>query len=177
LSGPPADWLRGRLLERRIVLLRGRLDDEMATVVTAELMALAASGADPIDLQVDSEGGPIRPALSLVDTIGVLGVDVHATCLGRAEGSAVGVFSAGTRRLMAPHARLHLCEPPTHEHGDAASLRQLAANAAADLAALVSVVASACHRPPEHVEAEMAAGCWLDAESAVAYGLADGVRR
>ena len=74
----PEDLLRAQLFERRIVFLRGALDDALAGDVAAQLMTLDASGDDPVQLHVDSPGGPLEPAFVLIDTIGLLGVPVLA---------------------------------------------------------------------------------------------------
>ena len=57
------------------------------------------------------QGGTLEAAFTLIDVIDLLGVPVHATCIGRAEGAALGVLAVATRRLAIPHARLRLCEP------------------------------------------------------------------
>lgn len=174
-AGGGLSWVEARLLERRVVFLRGGLDDELVGRVAAELMMLDASGDDPVKLQLDSPGGSLQAGFSLMDTIEALGVAVHASCVGRAEGAAVGVFAVADRRLAAPHARFRLAEPPAAASGHAAALSQFADHHQAQLSRFVAVVARATGRPAEHVEADMAVGRWLGAEEAVAYGLADGI--
>ena len=56
----PEDVLRAQLFERRIVFLRGPLDDAVAGDIAAQLMTLDASGDEPVQLHVDSPGGPLE---------------------------------------------------------------------------------------------------------------------
>lgn len=171
------DWLHGQLLDRRQVLLRGPLDAVTAGRVAAELMLLDASGDGAIRLQVDSGGGPLDIALPLVDTIELLGVPVEATCSGRAEGSALAVFVAAERRLATPHARFRFYEPPTTASGTASDLHSWSEQRRRELQRLADLIAGATGRPLEHVEADIAAGRWLDAAEAATYGLVQEVRR
>jgi ATP-dependent Clp protease, protease subunit len=101
-----------QLFGRRTVLLASTLDDETASRVAAELMTLDALGDDPIDLWINCAGGTIEGALTVMDVIDLVGVAVHATCLGRADGPAVGVLAVAHHRAVAPHARLRF-ESPT----------------------------------------------------------------
>lgn len=174
---PPAgrDWLKQQLFERRLVFLRGALEDDLVGRTAAELMTLDAMGDDPVQLHIDSPGGSLQAAFSLVDTIEALGVPVHASCVGRAEGSAVGVFAAAERRLMSPHARIHLVEPRESASGNAADLAGFAAHHQEQLMRFVAVLARCTGRPAEHIEADLVAGRWLSADEAVGYGIADGI--
>jgi ATP-dependent Clp protease protease subunit len=164
-------WLRGQLLERRQVLLRGTLDDDAAGRAAAELMFLDASGDRAIHLQLDSPGGPLHAALTLVDTIRLLGVPVRVTCLGRVEGSAVAVLAAAEVRIASRHASFHLVEPSSSASGTAGQLSAWSEQRHTDLARYTELVAAASGRPLEHVEADVAAGRWLDARQAAEYGL------
>ncbi len=174
--GEPA-WLRARLHDRRVVLLRGPLDDGKATAVIAELISLEGTGNGTVSLHVDSEGGPLEAAFAVIDTIDLLGVPVETTCVGRAEGSAVGVVAAAPVRRAAPHARFHLCEPRTTVEGRAVQIEAWAEHHQAQVASFAARLATASGRPVEHVEADLGMGRWLDAEAAVAYGLVDEVWR
>ncbi|MDQ2728070.1 MAG: ATP-dependent Clp protease proteolytic subunit [Actinomycetota bacterium] len=172
-TGPWMDRLHAQLAEQRIVLLRGELDDDLAGRVTAELIMLDASGDAPVTLHVDSGGGPIHAAFSVIDTIDLLGVPVETVCVGRAEGSAVGVVAAAPSRQAARHARFRLSEPSSSVAGRAVELAAWAEHHQAQLARFVERLAAATGRAGEHVEADLSVGRWLDAPAAVSYGLVD----
>ena len=167
----PEDVLRAQLFERRIVFLRGPLDDAVAGDIAAQLMTLDASGDEPVQLHVDSPGGPLEPAFVLIDTIGLLGVPVHAVCVGRAEGAAVGVLAAAEVRRAAPHARFRLCQPTETAAGTAGDLESWMTHKQQQLDEFHRHLAGATGRPFELVEADTEHGRYLSAEEAVAYGL------
>jgi ATP-dependent Clp protease protease subunit len=169
------DWSGAHLLERRIVMLGGPLEDGTVGRAAAELMMLDATGDGTVTLLVDSPGGSLDAGFALMDTIAALGVPVHATCVGRAEGAAVGVFASAHKRLAAPHSRFRLSEPVTEVSGPASTMARHAAHHQQRLERFAAALASATGQPAEHVEADLAAGRWLDAGEAVAYGLAHGL--
>ena len=177
LDGDPAEWMRAQLWARRTVALTGTLDDENATRVAAELMALDASGDDGIVLQVDCAGGSLDAAFTVMDTIDLLGVPVRARCVGRADGVAVGVVAVATRRFATPHARFRLALPDVAMAGRVSDLEASAREHQRQVEAFVTRVANATKRPFEHVEADLDRSRWLDAEEALAYGLIDEIER
>jgi ATP-dependent Clp protease, protease subunit len=165
--------LDAELLDRRVVRLWGPLDDATVAKACAEMMALDATGDGAVQLYVGSTGGAVHSALSLIDTMDLLGVPVHVTCLGRAEGAAVGVVAAGTRRVAAPHAQFHLSEPEVSVSGNASQLTAWAEHHRVELERFVQRLALATGRPAEHLEADLSLGRWLDSEEALRYGLVD----
>jgi ATP-dependent Clp protease protease subunit len=169
MSGLP--FVDEELLGRRVVRLWGTLDDRAANQICAEMMALDASGDGPINLYLSSTGGPLHAALAVSDTVDLLGVPVHVTCLGRVEGAALGVLAAGTVRVAAPHASFYLREPEVETSGNAAQMKAWADHHQAQLERFVALIARATGRPAEHVEADFAIGRWLSAGEALAYGL------
>jgi ATP-dependent Clp protease protease subunit len=171
------EWVRSELFGRRVVLLRGELDDQLAGQVAAELMMLDASDDGAVVLHVDSTGGSLLAAFTVIDTMDALGVPVEVVCVGRAEGAAVGVVAAGARRYASPHAQLHLSEPSSSVTGSARDIEAWAAQHQHQLSRYVQRLADATHRPFEHIEADLAMGRWLSADEAVAYGLIDGLWR
>jgi ATP-dependent Clp protease, protease subunit len=165
--------LRARLFEQRIVSLRGPLTDEVAGLACAELMTLDASGDSAITLFVDSGEATLSAAFSVMDTIDLLGVPVHATCVGRADGAVVGIMAVAHRRRAARHSRFHLCAPQSSVSGSAADLERWATHHQQQLDNFVARLSEATQRPLEHVEADVYQGRYLSAEEAVAYGLID----
>lgn len=168
-------FIDAQLLERRVVRIWGALDDRAANQACAELMALDATGDSAVSLYMSSSGGPLQPALALIDTMDLLGVPVNVTCLGSAEGSAAGVVAAGAKRTAAPHSRFYLAEPKVEASGNAAEMAAWAGHHSAQLARFVARLAEATGRPAEHVEADLSLGRWLSAREALAYGLVDSV--
>ena len=172
---PLVPSVEAQLLDRRVVRLWGPLDDASVGRACAELMALDATGDDAVQLYVGSSEGPLDLALSIIDTMDLLGVPVHVTCLGRAQGAAVGIVAAGARRSAAPHAQFHLSEPDISISGTASQLAVWAEHHRAQLERFVERLAEATGRPAEHVEADLSIGRWLDAREALHYGLVDSI--
>ena len=176
--GPGADpyeWLRGELFAQRQVILSGDLDDAAAGDVVAQLMTLDATGDDPVELQINARGANLDAAFAVMDTIDLLGVEVHATCLGRAEGPAVGVLAVAPRRRLSVNTRVRLCEPDGAAAGDARRLQGWADQMMAQLARFHERLAQATGQPVGRVADDLRRGRWLTAPDAVAYGLADEV--
>lgn len=163
------------LSARRILQLRGPLDDAAAGTLCARLMYLDGSGDEAVTMYLDSSGGPIQAALTVIDAIDLLGVPVNTVCLGHAQGPAVAVVAAGSSRRAAAHARFRLCEPAAAADGQAAQLQAWADHYLEQSELLASVLARKTGQAKEHVEADIAAGRWLDASAAVAYGIVDAI--
>lgn len=136
-------------------------------------MALDAFGDERVELHLDCGEATIEAAQSVMDVIDLLGVPVTAICIGRLEGPAVGVLAVADRRLAAPHARFHLCEPVAAFEGRYVDLAARSADLQDRVERLCARIAAAAHQPAERVEADFRSGRYLDAADALAYGLVD----
>ncbi len=175
-TAPSLDqWMRRQLLDRRVVLVTGELDDRAANEVGASLMTLDATGDQPVTMRIDSNGGSIGAALALIDVIDLLGVPVDAWCSGQAVGPPVGVFAACRQRTMAPHARLGLFEPTMEAHGDASRIQLLAAAHHDQWKAFCGRLAQLSGHSVQRILDDAGRGLFLTGTEAVAYGLADEV--
>jgi ATP-dependent Clp protease, protease subunit len=175
----PGSWsnaaLHARMHDQRVVLLTGELDDETAGHLAAELMTLDATGDESVRMLVNSAGGGLQAAFMLIDVIDLLGVPVHATCIGRAEGAPLGVLAVATRRAAAPHARFRWSEPPSAFAGRADDVASWAAQHASDVARFSERVADATRRPAAWIADAMRDGRFFDAREAIRIGLIDEV--
>src|SRR4051812_43513271 len=138
-------------------------------------MTLDALGDDHVDLRIDCANAALEAAFTLVDTIDLLGVPVHVTCVGMVGGAAAAVLAVGARRLITPHGRVHLMEPTTEMAGRAVDLQRWSAYNQEQLERLQHRLAEATGQPFEHIEADMQRGRYFDAAEAVAYGLVDAI--
>jgi ATP-dependent Clp protease protease subunit len=98
-----------RLLEDRIVFLRDPVDDDVANLVIAQILFLAAK--DPskdIKLYINSPGGVVTAGFAIYDTMRFVKCDVATTCLGQAASIAAVLLAAGTKgkRAALPNSRV-----------------------------------------------------------------------
>jgi ATP-dependent Clp protease protease subunit len=138
-----------------------------------QLMALDAMGDDPISLFLDCGEGTLDAAFAVIDTIDLLGVPLHATCVGRAEGPALGVLAVADHRRAGRTTRFKLSAPTVSATGRAADIDDEARRSVRDLDRFVRRLAESTGRPLEQVEADVEIGRYLDAREALAYGLID----
>lgn len=178
---PPAlhtPWLDEQLFGRRMVFLRGPIEPEMAARAVATLLALDASGTDPISLHMSAEQGMLAAVWTLVDAIDALRAPVHATAVGEVSAAALGVFCAAAQRSAFAHARFRLAEPKVSSPGGTAD--QVVAEAGRylrDLEDLILRIAAATGQPRSRVEDDLQSGRMLSAEDAVEYGLISSIVR
>ena len=174
-GGPWMDELQGRLFAQRTVVIRGALDDALAGRAAAELMTLDATGDAHVTVHLDASGESLEAAFAVMDVIDLLGVPVHVLCLGRAEGTAVGILAVGARRAATPNARLRLSDPRTSAQAPASELARWVEHHLEHLRRFHARVAGAVDRPIDEVAADFAAGRFLSAQDALRYGLVDEV--
>src|SRR5580658_5100376 len=105
------DRLYERLLEKRIVMAAGLLDDAAATRLSAQLLALDAEGDGPIRLELQNLRADLPAALAVMGVLDVVRVPVHAHASGETHGAALGVLAACPRRLAYPNASFAMSEP------------------------------------------------------------------
>jgi ATP-dependent Clp protease protease subunit len=111
---PLADWqasLYERLLEKRIVLACGLLDDQAAGRLSAQLLTLDAEGDQPIRLELQNLRADLGAALTVMGILDVLRVPVHGCVSGEISGPALGVLASSARRTGYPNAIFNLTEP------------------------------------------------------------------
>jgi ATP-dependent Clp protease protease subunit len=170
-----AVWLQQQLFERRIVLVTGRLDDDVAVEAAAALVTLDAAADEPIELHLDSPDGTLEAAFILIDAIDRLRATLRVQCRGQVGGPAIGVVAAADHRTAAPHARFRLSQPVaqfagTPDHVAARSRQQQEL-----LWRLHARLAQRTGRPAEEIAEDMRHGRYLDATEALVYGLIDEV--
>lgn len=165
------------LLDRRIILLSGTIDAGRASDAAATIMTLDALGDEPVELRLNADSDSLDVAFTLMDTIDVLGVQVHATVASTVGGTIAGVLAVCTHRRIGPLGRIHLREPSAELSGAATDLHRHATDLETRMRSYVRRLAVATSRPFEHVEADLRLGRHLSAEDALHYGIVDEIVR
>ena len=171
---PQSGWqdkLYERLLEQRIVLASGVLDEAAATRLSAQLLTLDAEGSGPVRLELQNLQADLAAALTLMGVLDMLRAEVQAFAGGEIGGPAIGVFASCPRRLAYPNASFTLSEPRLGFSGTATevSAREQQARRMAD--SLVYRIAEAAGREPDDVREDARRGRVLTVAEAIGYGL------
>jgi ATP-dependent Clp protease protease subunit len=172
MIGAP-DWLGERLLDQRMVALAGELDAETVNRTVAALALLDAEGDAPVRLRLSGVSADLDTALPILDALDLMGVPVHATCVGTLTGGAIALLAVADHRTAGAHAVLRLVEPRPPAGIPGREIEARAAEHAARLRSFQERLAEACGRPVEEIAADMRSGRLLSAAEARDYGLVD----
>jgi ATP-dependent Clp protease, protease subunit len=160
-----------RLLDQRVIVLGGRLDDSMANRVTAQLLLLGARDDRPIELHLACTDADLEPSLALASAIDLVEAPVHAIVRGTLRGPAVAVLCAAQQRVAHRHTMFILLSPQVSGDGTAAELAALADQHERQVARLRDLIVRATGRAKQEVAADLEAGRVLGADEAKEYGL------
>ncbi len=114
--GERAYDIYSRLLKDGVVFVRGVIDDELASNVTAQLLFLENEAPDrDIQLYINSPGGSLTAALSIYDAMQYVGPKVGTLCTGLAASGASILLAGGDAgmRMSLPHAQILIHQPFT----------------------------------------------------------------
>ncbi|WP_262849338.1 ClpP family protease [Mumia quercus] len=169
---------RQQLLGRRILVLDGVLDDDNGTLLTTQLLSLAADDpAADIALWIHSPGGSVPAMLALRDTVRLVPCAVSTLALGLACSAGQFLLSAGTpgRRYALPHARVLMHQGSAGIGGSAVEIEVQADDLRHTRDTVLALIAEDTGQPIERVFEDSLHDRWYTAEEARAYGFVDHV--
>ena len=171
---PNADWkgrLYERLLEKRIVLAAGILDDDAATRLSAQLLTLDAEHDQPIRLELQNLRAELPAALTVMGILDVLRVPVHACASGEISGPALGVLASCPRRSGYPNASFTLTEPKLRFGGTVTAISAREQQVTRMLDTLYFRLADVTGREVDEIREDARRGRTLTTGQAIGYGL------
>ncbi|KAF6776632.1 hypothetical protein AHF37_03920 [Paragonimus kellicotti] len=118
--GERAYDIYSRLLKDRIICLMGPINDEIASLVIAQLLYLQSEDKKlPIHLYINSPGGVVTAGLAVYDTMQYIRPAVATWCVGQASSMGSLLLAAGAPglRFALPHARIMIHQPSGSAHG------------------------------------------------------------
>ena len=114
-----------RLLKERIIFLVGPVDDNIASLVCAQLLFLEAENPKKdISMYINSPGGVVTSGLSIYDTMEYIRPDVSTVCIGQAASMGSLLLAAGKKgkRFCLPHSRIMTHQPSGGVQGQASDI-------------------------------------------------------
>jgi ATP-dependent Clp protease protease subunit len=167
-----------RLMMDRIVFLGTAVDDNIANIITAQLLFLESADAKKdILLYVNSPGGSVYAGLGIYDTMQYVNPDVATICTGVALSMAAVLLAGGAagKRSALPHARVMMHQPSGGAQGVSADIEITAREILKMRQELYEILARHSGQTYQQIHEHSDRDYWLRADEAKEYGLIDEV--
>lgn len=167
-----------RLLKERIIFVAGPVQDEMATIIVAQLLFLEAENpSKEISMYINSPGGIVTSGLSIYDTMQYIKPKVSTVCIGQAASMGSLLLAAGEpgMRFSLPNSRIMVHQPSGGYQGQATDILIHARETERLKRRLNEIYVHHTGNSYEKVEAALERDNFMSAEEAKAWGLIDQV--
>jgi ATP-dependent Clp protease, protease subunit len=175
--GERAYDIYSRLLRDGVIFVRGVIDDDMASTVTAQLLFLENEAPETdIQIYINSPGGSLTAALSIYDAMQYVAPKVATLCTGLAASGASLLLAGGDpgMRMSLPHAQILIHQPFTQGiQGQASDIQIHAQEILRQREQLARIYSKHCKRALEEVERNMERDYFMTPEQAKDWGLID----
>ena len=166
-----------RLMRDRILWVAGPVNDNMSTIVQAQLMYLDSADNLPITMHIDSPGGSVKSGLSMVDVMQYIKSDIITVNTGMAASVGSVLLGAGTKgkRSSLRFSKTMLHQTSGGAGGNIQDARINFVEWEKVNKILFELLGEFCGKPAEVVEKDSTRDFWLSAQEAVEYGIIDEV--
>ena len=174
--GERAYDIYSRLLRDNIVFIGTPIDDDVANLVTAQLLFLEAEDPEKdVSLYINSPGGSITAGMAIYDTMQFIRPDVATICIGQAASMAAILLASGTpgKRYALPNARVLIHQPSGGASGQATDIDIQAREILRIRASMNEIMGKHTNQPIEKIERDMERDFWMNAQQAHEYGVLD----
>ena len=177
-KGERAYDIYSRLLKERIIFLTGQINDNVASLVTAQLLFLEAE--DPkkeIYLYINSPGGLVTAGLGIYDTMQYVKPDISTLCIGQAASMGSFLLAAGTKgkRFSLPNSRIMVHQPSAGFQGQATDI-EIHANEVLSLKKRLNEIYSKhTKKSVDEIKSALERDNFMTADLAKSFGLIDEV--
>ncbi len=167
-----------RLLNDRIIMLTGPIDDAVASVVIAEMLFLESQDDEKdISLYINSPGGSVTAGMAIYDTMNLIKCDVSTICMGIAASMGAFLLSSGAKgkRIVLPNSEVMIHQPLISGGlgGQQTDIMIAAKNLEKTREKLERIIAENCGKTYEEINKACERDNYMSAEEALNFGLVD----
>ena len=166
-----------RLLKENIIFLGTPIDDQVANLIIAQMLFLAAEDPEKdISLYINSPGGSITAGMAILDTMRLVEPNIVTYCVGQAASMAAVLLACGAKgkRYALPHARVLIHQPSMSGLAGQASDIDIYAREILRMREILNgILADATGQDVDRIARDVDRDYIMEAEQAVAYGMVD----
>ena len=167
-----------RLLKERIIFLGSPIDDNVSSLIIAQLLFLEAEDpAKDIFIYINSPGGVVTAGMAIYDTMRYIKPDINTICVGQAASMGAILLAAGEKgkRFALPNSRIMIHQPLGGVQGQATDIEIHAREILKMKKRLNEILVDATGQTMKKIEADTDRNFFMDAVEAKKYGLIDEV--
>lgn len=167
-----------RLLDDRIIMLDGEINDQTASLIISQLLYLnSVDKAKDISLYINSPGGSVSAGLGIIDTMNLISNDVITIGTGMSASMGAMILLSGTKgkRCVLPHSEVMIHQPLGGAQGQATDVLLTAKHLEKTRKILYTMIADATGKTYDEVADACERDNYLDADEAIDFGLIDKV--
>ena len=177
-KGERAYDIYSRLLKERIIFLTGQINDNVASLITAQLLFLEAE--DPkkeIYLYINSPGGLVTAGLGIYDTMQYIKPEISTLCIGQAASMGSFLLAAGSKgkRFSLPNSRIMVHQPSAGFQGQATDIEIHAKEVLSLKKRLNEIYSKHTNKSVDEIKDALERDNFMTADSAKSFGLIDEV--
>ena len=176
--GERAYDLFSRLMEDRIILLTGPVNDFMSTICVGQLLFLQKEDKNSdISIYINSPGGSVTAGLAMYDTMQFIAPDVSTVCVGLAASMGAVLLAGGTKgkRFSLPHSRIMIHQPSGGAGGTAADMERVMKEILVLKENLYQILATHTGQSVDKILEDSDRDFWMSGSEAKEYGVIDDV--
>lgn len=165
-----------KLLEERIILLTGQIDDQMASSIIGQLLYLESQDENSdIFMYINSPGGSVSAGLAIYDTMNFVSCDVSTICCGIAASMAAILLSSGTKgkRCALQNSEVMIHQPLGSIEGQASDIEISTKRMIRQKEKLTHILSHNTKQSYQKIKKDCDRDYFLDAHEALEYGLID----
>lgn len=167
-----------RLLKERIIFIGSTIDENVASLVIAQLLFLQAEEPEKdINLYLNTPGGDVSSGLAIYDTMKYVSPDIATICMGQASSMGALLLAAGAKgkRLALPHARIMIHQPWGGAQGQATDIEIQTREILTLREKLNHILSEHTGQPLEKIKKDTDRNFFMSSEEAKAYGIIDDI--
>lgn len=167
-----------RLLKERIIFLGTPIDDNVASLVIAQMLFLESEDPDKdIHVYINSPGGSVYSGLAIYDTMQYIRPDVSTICIGMSASIAAILLAGGAKgkRMALPNSRIMIHQPWGGVQGTAADIRIQAEEILRIKKRVNEILATHTGKPFDQLERDTDRDYYMSSDEAKNYGLIDNI--
>ena len=166
-----------RLLQDRIILLNGEINDSTANIVVAELLYLDSINNNDISIYINSPGGSITAGMAIYDTMNFVKSNVSTICIGICASMAAFLLSSGEigKRYCLSNSEVMIHQPLGGAQGQATEIKIAAERILKLKKKINQILAKNTKQDIKRIEQDTERDYYLDSKEALEYGIIDNI--